>query len=86
MRSLLPRAGTSNPVLLLLGVALASITLLFGAAAPARVARESLEAVLPFSGGLAPTEHAFSWFHVRWYPVTLVFLAFTMPAGARTRL
>jgi NADH-quinone oxidoreductase subunit A len=33
---------------------------------------------VPFSGGLGPTEHAFSRFHVRWYPVTMVFLAFDM--------
>lgn len=32
----------------------------------------------PFSGGGAPREHAFSRFHVRWYPVTMVFLAFDM--------
>ena len=34
--------------------------------------------VLPFAGGLPPTEHAFSRFHVRWYSVTMVFLAFDM--------
>lgn len=67
-----------QPVLLLLGVALASIALLFGAAATVRVTRVPLEAVPPFSGGLEPTEHPFSRFHVRWYPVTLVFLAFDM--------
>ena len=27
---------------------------------------------------LPPVEHAFSRFHVRWYPVTMVFLAFDM--------
>ncbi|MEI4272188.1 NADH-quinone oxidoreductase subunit A [Klenkia sp. LSe6-5] len=32
--------------------------------------------VLPFSGGRRPTEHALSRFHARWYPVTLLFLAF----------
>ncbi|MCI2237282.1 NADH-quinone oxidoreductase subunit A [Paenibacillus sp. TRM 82003] len=31
---------------------------------------------LPFLSGHDPTEHALSRFHVRWYPVTLVFLAF----------
>ncbi|WP_431781935.1 NADH-quinone oxidoreductase subunit A [Streptomyces chumphonensis] len=30
----------------------------------------------PFSGGGAPSEHAWSRFHARWYALTLVFLAF----------
>ena len=30
----------------------------------------------PFLSGWDPREHALSRFHVRWYPVTLVFLAF----------
>jgi NADH-quinone oxidoreductase subunit A len=34
--------------------------------------------VLPFSGGLPPVGHAVSRFHVRWYPLTMVFLAFDM--------
>lgn len=37
-----------------------------------------LEAVVPFAGGLPAQEHAVSRFHVRWYPVTMVFLAFDM--------
>lgn len=32
----------------------------------------------PFLGGGASTEHAASRFHLRWYPVTLLFLAFDM--------
>ena len=32
----------------------------------------------PFAGGLPPVEHAYSRFHVRWYTVTMVFLAFDM--------
>jgi NADH-quinone oxidoreductase subunit A len=35
-------------------------------------------AVGAFAGGLPPREHAVSRFHVRWYPVTMVFLAFDM--------
>jgi len=31
---------------------------------------------LPFLSGWEPQEHALSRFHVRWYPVTIVFLAF----------
>ena len=30
----------------------------------------------PFLSGHEPQQHALSRFHVRWYPVTLVFLAF----------
>jgi NADH-quinone oxidoreductase subunit A len=32
--------------------------------------------VLPFQSGFAPQEHALSRFHARWYPLTVVFLAF----------
>ncbi|WP_067125504.1 NADH-quinone oxidoreductase subunit A [Microtetraspora malaysiensis] len=32
----------------------------------------------PFLSGAAPREHAVSRYHVRWYPVTLLFLAFDM--------
>ena len=41
------------------------------------VVREPL-AGPPFLSGAAPREHAVSRFHVRWYPVTLLFLAFDM--------
>ena len=34
--------------------------------------------VLPHTGGLPPVEHPASRFHVRWYVVTMVFLAFDM--------
>lgn len=37
-----------------------------------------VDAAPAFSGGLSPGEHAVSRFHVRWYPVTMVFLAFDM--------
>lgn len=33
---------------------------------------------MPFSGGLPPAEHAASRFHVRWYALTMLFLAFDM--------
>lgn len=33
---------------------------------------------LPHLGGLPPAEHALSRFHVRWYAVTMIFLAFDM--------
>lgn len=32
--------------------------------------------VLPFLHGYQPSEHALSRYHVRWYPATLLFLAF----------
>lgn len=31
---------------------------------------------LPFQSGWRPAEHALSRYHVRWYPATLLFLAF----------
>lgn len=31
---------------------------------------------LPFQSGHAPVEHAMSRYHARWYPLTLLFLAF----------
>lgn len=41
------------------------------------VARSPLPG-MPFSGGLPPAEHAASRFHVRWYALTMLFLAFDM--------
>jgi NADH-quinone oxidoreductase subunit A len=41
------------------------------------VTRSPLRAV-PFTGGLPPAEHAVSRFHVRWYTITMLFLAFDM--------
>jgi NADH-quinone oxidoreductase subunit A len=43
----------------------------------ARVDRSPLSAA-PFTGGLPPVEHAVSRFHVRWYVITMLFLAFDM--------
>jgi NADH-quinone oxidoreductase subunit A len=61
-------------VVLLAGVAL----VLVGYGISALVAVRPPQVVGAFSGGLAPREHAVSRFHVRWYPVTMVFLAFDM--------
>ena len=33
---------------------------------------------MPFTGGLPMTEHAVSRYHVRWYAITMLFLAFDM--------
>lgn len=32
----------------------------------------------PFLAGYPPAEHAFSRFHVRWYPLAMIYLAFEM--------
>lgn len=61
------------------GIALGSLLLLVAAAAV--IARLSTidartAVVEPYLSGLAPREHALSRFHARWYPLTLVFLAF----------
>lgn len=65
------------PVLAALGVVLALVAALYAIAAATVTARTALD-VVPFAGGLPPAQHAFSRFHVRWYPVTMVFLAFDM--------
>jgi NADH-quinone oxidoreductase subunit A len=69
--------GEFGPVLAVLGAALVGVLLVYGAARLLRVRRAAAD-VLPFTGGLPPAEHAFSRFHVRWYPVTMIFLAFDM--------
>ena len=66
-----------QPVLLLLAVIVGGVALLYGAGGALAVVREPLHAG-PFSGGLEPTEHPFSRFHIRWYAVTMIFLAFDM--------
>lgn len=50
---------------------------IYGAAAAVRLGRTVTEA-RPFLSGHEPTEHAVSRYHVRWYTVTMVFLAFDM--------
>ncbi|HEX2896229.1 MAG TPA: NADH-quinone oxidoreductase subunit A [Marmoricola sp.] len=35
-----------------------------------------VQEALPFQSGWPPAQHALSRFHARWYPLTLVFLAF----------
>lgn len=65
------------PALALLGVAIAVLAGLSAVAALVRVAREPLPGT-PYLSGLPATEHAVSRYHVRWYTVTMVFLAFDM--------
>ena len=50
---------------------------LYGVAALVRLGRAVTD-VRPFLSGHEPGEHAVSRFHVRWYALTMVFLAFDM--------
>ncbi|MFR9802736.1 NADH-quinone oxidoreductase subunit A [Pseudonocardia sp. RS010] len=65
------------PVLIALGMVLALVAALYAVTAATATERAALD-VVPFAGGLPPAQHAYSRFHVRWYPVTMVFLAFDM--------
>lgn len=69
--------GSFLPAVLLLFVIAGIITGLYALAALLRVERELL-LVEPFLSGNPPATHAVSRFHVRWYAVTMVFLAFDM--------
>lgn len=66
-----------QPILLLLAVVTAVLAAIYGAGAVLMTTREPLQSG-PFSGGLDPAEHPMSRFHVRWYPMTMIFLAFDM--------
>ncbi|WOX20522.1 NADH-quinone oxidoreductase subunit A [Streptomyces solicathayae] len=70
-------AARWEPVVVLLAVVLAGVLLSHGLGSVLRTVREPL-LTAPFSGGLEPREHPVSRFHVRWYPVTMIFLAFDM--------
>lgn len=59
----------------MLGVSLLGILTLYGLHRITAVAPAALVS-LPFQSGWRPEEHALSRYHVRWYPATLVFLAF----------
>ncbi|MFZ5850071.1 MAG: NADH-quinone oxidoreductase subunit A [Actinomycetota bacterium] len=63
--------------LLLLALLTVAVGGLYALAAALTVSRDPLQAP-PFLAGGLPTEHAQSRYHVRWYAVTLVFLAFDM--------
>jgi len=58
----------------LICTSVAGVLLLYLAGRVVAVDRPSF--TLPFLSGWRPREHALSRFHVRWYPATLVFLAF----------
>lgn len=57
-------------------VALAAILGLWGAHRWLTAGRPADPAVAPYLSGFAPSAHALSRYHVRWYPLTLLFLAF----------
>jgi NADH-quinone oxidoreductase subunit A len=61
----------------LLAVLVAIIACGYGAATLVRLGRTVVD-VAPFLSGNAPTEHAVSRYHVRWYTITMIFLAFDM--------
>jgi NADH-quinone oxidoreductase subunit A len=63
--------------LALVGVVAGVLAGLYAASLLVTVARDPLRGD-PFLSGLAPAEHAISRFHVRWYTVTMIFLAFDM--------
>lgn len=65
------------PMLAVLGVGVAIVGGVYVAGAAVAVARRPLQ-VLSFLSGHPPSEHAVSRYHVRWYPVTMLFLAFDM--------
>jgi NADH-quinone oxidoreductase subunit A len=65
------------PALALLAVTAALVAGVYAAGLLLAIDRRPLT-VPPFLSGLPPQEHAVSRFHVRWYTLTMVFLAFDM--------
>ena len=65
------------PALLLLGVSGGLVLVGYGAAFLLRVGPQRRD-VMPYLSGSLPLEHAVSRYHVRWYAVSMVFLAFDM--------
>lgn len=63
--------------LALLGLVLLMLVVVYGAAELVTIIRTPRVGA-PFSGGLPAAEHAVSRYHVRWYPITMLFLAFDM--------
>ena len=58
-------------------VAVVLVLLLYAVNRATAIARSPVT-VLPFQSGWIPEEHALSRYHVRWYPTTMVFLAFEL--------
>ncbi len=70
-------AAEFGPALLLLVVAVVGVSSVVGWSFLVRQARGVLTTE-PFLSGSVPVEHAVSRYHVRWYTITMVFLAFDM--------
>ncbi|WP_150255718.1 NADH-quinone oxidoreductase subunit A [Nocardiopsis deserti] len=66
-----------GPALALGVLSVALVAGLYGLSWAVRLRRAPVT-VQPFLSGAAVTEHAVSRYHVRWYTVTLLFLAFDM--------
>lgn len=62
-------------VVLMLVIGVAGVALVYAADRATAISATPLTA-LPFGSGWRPREHALSRFHVRYYPLTLLFLAF----------
>ncbi|WP_405133064.1 NADH-quinone oxidoreductase subunit A [Nocardia sp. NBC_01388] len=63
-------------LLVLLAVVAGSVAVVHGAARAVRSGPIGVE--MPFLSGAAAVEHAVSRYHVRWYTITMIFLAFDM--------
>lgn len=63
--------------LLVLVVVVVVVSGVYGVASLVQIGPGSIR-VRPFLAGHAPSEHAFSRFHVRWYALTMIYLAFEM--------
>ncbi|WP_225924550.1 NADH-quinone oxidoreductase subunit A [Pseudonocardia abyssalis] len=70
-------AAEFGPALLLIAVAAAGVSLVYGWSFLVRQA-PGVVTVEPFLAGTPPVQHAVSRYHVRWYTITMVFLAFDM--------
>lgn len=65
------------PAVVLLAIAIGAVVGLYALSALVGITRQPLLAT-PFLSGMPVIEHAVSRYHVRWYTVTMVFLAFDM--------
>jgi NADH-quinone oxidoreductase subunit A len=65
------------PALLLIAVSVLLVSAAYAWSFLVRLAKGTLVST-PFMSGLEPVEHAVSRYHVRWYTITMVFLAFDM--------
>lgn len=73
----MPHVVNVDGALLLLVLVLGGVAGLYAIALLVRLGRAMAD-VRPFLSGHGPGEHAVSRYHVRWYAVTMIFLAFDM--------